>query len=78
MGDPHNDDLAQPAVELGLEPRGADEIEPDRGQRRGMQQQLVDVDQGAAPAGADLADQFGKLGMIFFLDIGDAGHDACS
>ena len=76
MGDADDDDLAQPPVELDLEPRRADELEPDGGQRRRMQKQLIDIDQRPTPSGADFADQVGELGVVVFLDVGDAGHDA--
>ena len=74
MGDADDDDLAQPPVEPGLVPRRADELEPDRGQRRRMQQKLIDIDQRPAPSGADFADQLGELGVVVFFDVGDAGH----
>ena len=74
VGNADDGDLAQPAVKLGLEARRRDHIEPRLGQRRGMQQKLVDIDQRTAPAGADLADQLGELGVGFLFDIGNAGH----
>src|SRR6202035_4552836 len=74
MGDADDDDLAQPPVELGPEPRRADEVEPDRGKRRRMQEELINIDQRATPSGADLADQVGKLRVIVFFDVGDTGH----
>src|ERR1700733_2539968 len=74
MRDPHDDDLAEATIELRLEASRADKIEPDRGQRRRVEQQPIDIDQRAAATGADLGDEVSKLGVILFLKIGDAGH----
>ncbi len=74
VADADDGDLAQPAVELGLPARRADQVEPCLRQRRAVQQQLVDIDQHAAPARAQDAHQLGQLRMVLFFDVGDAGH----
>ena len=76
VADADDGDFAQPAVERGLKARRRNQIEPACRQRRRVQQQLVDIDERAAPAGADLADQLGEFGVVVFLNIGDAGHGA--
>src|ERR1700716_1597434 len=74
MADPDDHDLAQPAVEVDLPAHRVDQVEPDFGDRWRMQQELVDVDHGAAPSAADLGDDRLKLGVLVGFDQGDAGH----
>jgi len=66
------DELA--AVEIDLPAYRIDQVEPDFGYGRRVQQKLVDVDYVAAPAAPDLGEHGLKLRMLFWFDQGNAGH----
>ena len=74
MGDADDDDLAQPAAQPRLPAHGADMIEPGFGERRAVQEELVDVEERARAAGANLGDQRGEFGMRVGFDQGNPGH----
>src|SRR5262249_48845596 len=72
--DPDDENFPQAAVEIDFPAHRVDEVEPDFGDRRAVQQQLVDVDDGAAPPAPDLGNDWRKLGMLVRFDQRDARH----
>ena len=68
LRDPHDGKLAQPRRDRGAPADRADVLEPGHADLGRVQQQLVDVDQRAAPA-LDLADLGGELGVVLLLDV---------
>src|SRR5205823_1142880 len=74
MADANDDDFAQPAVEIDLPAHRIDQVEPDFGDGRAVQQELVDVDNGAAPAAANSGKHGLEFRMLFRFDQGNTGH----